>query len=259
MKNKTNYFVIGLFTFIFVFTSVLSAVFFSEEASAPTEPVEVSSTVESTLTVDETTVLETTDESTDTETTETSTTTYDSTTTTEETTVVITTLETTTLAKIIVTTQPTTTKQTTTQTTTVKTTMTTTTTQTQEETTTTTTDTISGNRTFVKNFSRGTYYCYGKAMKGGSGRQLISCAVGDDFAKGSIASSYLYRNYGYNYNGSRTYVYLEIRNYPEMNGYYYLDDSDAGNPNVIDFFYINSSECSFRNAGVVYVDCYIEG
>ena len=198
MKNKTNYFVIGLFTFIFVFTSVLSAVFFSEEASAPTEPVEVSSTVDSTSTVDETTVLETT---------ETSTTTYDSTTTTEETTVVITTLETTTLAKIIVTTQPTTTKQTTTQTTTVKTTMTTTTTQTQEETTTTTTDTSSVNRTFVKNFSRGTYYCYGKAMKGGSGRQLISCAVGDDFAKGSIASSYLYRNYGYNYNGSRTYVF----------------------------------------------------
>lgn len=259
MKNKTNYFVIGLFTFIFVFTSVLSAVCFSEKASAPTEPVEVSSTVESTLTVDETTVLETTDESTDTETTETSTTTSDSTTTTEETTVVITTLETTTSTKIIVTTQPTTTKQTTTQTTTVKTTMTTTTTQTQEETTTTTTDTSSGNRTFVKNFSRGTYYCYGKAMKGGSGRQLISCAVGDDFAKGSIASSYLYRNYGYNYNGSRTYVYLEIRNYPEMNGYYYLDDSDAGNPNVIDFFYINSSECPFRNAGVVYVDCYIEG
>ena len=44
-----------------------------------------------------------------------------------------------------------------------------------------------------------------------------------------------------------------------MNGYYYLDDSDVGNPNVIDFFYINSSECPFRNAGVVYVDCYIEG
>lgn len=259
MKNKTNYFVIWLFTFIFVFTSALSAVCFSEKASAPTEPVEVSSTVEPTLTVDETTVLETTDESTDTETTETSTTTSDSTITTEETTVVITTLETTTSTKIIVTTQPTTTKQTTTQTTNQTTTVTTTTTQTQEETTTTTTETSSGNRTFVKNFSRGTYYCYGKAMKGGSGRQLISCAVGDDFAKGSIASSYLYRNYGYNYNGSRTYVYLEIRNYPEMNGYYYLDDSDAGNPNVIDFFYINASECPFRNAGVVYVDCYIEG
>jgi hypothetical protein len=42
-----------------------------------------------------------------------------------------------------------------------------------------------------------------------------------------------------------------------MSGYYYLDDSDAGNSNVIDFLYINSSECPFRNVGVISVDCYI--
>lgn len=113
------------------------------------------------------------------------------------------------------------------------------------------------NMAFVKTFSRGTYYCYGGPRRGGSGRQLISCGYGNGTVKGSIASSYLYRNYGYNYNGNRTMVYLEISGYPAMNGYYYLDDSDAGNPNVIDFFYITSSECLFRNQGVVSVNCYI--
>lgn len=113
------------------------------------------------------------------------------------------------------------------------------------------------NMSFVKVFSRGTYYCYGGPRQGGSGRQLISCGCGNGTVKGSIASSYLYRNYGYNYNGKRTMVYLEISGYPAMNGYYYLDDSDAGNPNVIDFFYITSSECLFRNQGVVSVNCYI--
>lgn len=113
------------------------------------------------------------------------------------------------------------------------------------------------NMSFVKVFSRGTYYCYGGPRRGGSGRQLISCGCGNGTVKGSIASSYLYRNYGYNYNGKRTMVYLEISGYSAMNGYYYLDDSDAGNPNVIDFFYITSSECLFRNQGVVSVNCYI--
>jgi hypothetical protein len=116
----------------------------------------------------------------------------------------------------------------------------------------------SNNRTFVKTFTRGTYYCYGCSKVGGSGRTLISCAVGDGDVKGSIASSYLFKNYGYNYNGNRTKVYLEISSYPQMNGYYYLDDSDAGNSNVIDFFYINSSECQFKNAGVISVNCYID-
>ena len=257
MKNTLHRLAILLLSIFFLTIALMAFICFEYKVSAPTEDsIEV---LETNIT-DETTTIETTVETTveDTETTEeeiteTSSTTSDSTTTTEETTVVITTLATTTTTQIVVTTQPTTTKQTTA----IKTTTTATTTQTSEETT-TTSETSSGNRTFVKNFSRGTYYCYGCAMKGGSGRQLISCAVGDDFAKGSIASSYLYRNYGYNYNGNRTYVYLEIRNYPEMNGYYYLDDSDAGNPNVIDFFYINASECPFRNAGVVYVDCYIE-
>lgn len=109
--------------------------------------------------------------------------------------------------------------------------------------------------TYVKNFSRGTYYAYGYQCTGGSGRSLIDCSYGSNGVKGSIASSYLYRNYGYNYNGKRTMVYLEISGYPSMNGYYYLDDSDAGNSNVIDFYYTYNSNCQFQ--GVVSVDCYI--
>lgn len=111
--------------------------------------------------------------------------------------------------------------------------------------------------TFVKTFNRGTYYSYGGARKGGSGRQLIDCSKGDGVVKGSIASSYLYKNYGYNHSGSRTKVYLEISGYYSMNGWYYLDDSDAGNSNVIDFFYISGNSCPFRNQGVVSVKCYI--
>lgn len=112
------------------------------------------------------------------------------------------------------------------------------------------------NLTYVKNFSRGTYYAYGGARYGGSGRDLIDCSYGDGYVKGSIASSYLYYNYGY-YYGGRTTVYLEIYGYPSMSGYYYLDDCDAGNSEVIDFFYYYGGNCQFQNQGVVSVDCYI--
>lgn len=114
-----------------------------------------------------------------------------------------------------------------------------------------------GSMSYVKHFTRGTYYAYGGPRKGGSQRQLIDCSTGDGTVKGSIASSYLYRNYGYNYNGKRTMVYLEIEGYSQMNGYYYLDDCDAGNPNVIDFFFLYGSNCPFQRQGVVQVDCYI--
>lgn len=115
----------------------------------------------------------------------------------------------------------------------------------------------SGELTYVKPFTRGTYYAYGGPRNGGSQRQLIDCSIGDGTVKGSIASSYLYQNYGYNYNGKRTTVYLEIEGYSQMSGYYYLDDCDAGNSNVIDFFFLYESNCPFKEQGVVQVDCYI--
>ena len=114
-----------------------------------------------------------------------------------------------------------------------------------------------GELTYVKLFTRGTYYAYGGPRNGGSQRQLIDCSIGDGTVKGSIASSYLYQNYGYNYNGKRTPVYLEIEGYSQMSGYYYLDDCDAGNSNVIDFFFLYESNCPFKEQGVVQVDCYI--
>lgn len=131
-------------------------------------------------------------------------------------------------------------------------------TSTEAVTTVTTTEAVaapSNSLSYVKHFSRGTYYAYG--TKGGSGRTLIDCSIGDGTVKGSIASSYLYKNYGYNYNGKRTMVYLEVEGYSQMNGYYYLDDSDAGNSNVIDFFFYKNSNCPFQYQGVVPVECYI--
>ena len=112
--------------------------------------------------------------------------------------------------------------------------------------------------TYVKHFTRGTYYAYGGERYGGSGRYLYDCSCGNgNDIKGSIASSYLYNNYGYNYNGERTKVYLEVVGYPNMSGYYYCDDSDAGNWNVIDFFYWYESNCQFQYQGVVEVDVWI--
>jgi hypothetical protein len=100
---------------------------------------------------------------------------------------------------------------------------------------------------FVKTFTHGTYYAYGEPRKGGSGRQLIDCSQGEGGIKGSIASRYLYDNYGYNYNGKRTMVYLEVEGYPQMNGFYYLDDSNAAGYNdVIDFFFLCNSNCPFQ-------------
>ena len=117
--------------------------------------------------------------------------------------------------------------------------------------------------TYVKRFSRGTYYPAGPNAKGGSTRYLIDCSKGDGTVKGSVASSYLYTVYDYDYNGSRTLLYLEVydkkgvRDFSDMNGYYYLDDSDNWNPNVIDFFYEYEDNCPFKGIGVVDVECWV--
>lgn len=113
-----------------------------------------------------------------------------------------------------------------------------------------------GELEFVKNFSRGTFYTYGTSAIGGSGRALIDCSIGSGSIKGSIASSYLYNLYGYGDEINRPIFYLQCLECPKMNGYYYLDDSDAGNPEVIDFFYLYADNCPFNTIGVVSVDCY---
>lgn len=153
-----------------------------------------------------------------------------------------------------------------TETTTQETTMVTTTcintTTTKEETSSENVDNSS--LTYLKTFHRGTYYSgqyYSSNpanVKGGSGRVLIDCSIGDGTGiKGSIASNYIQRNYGYNRNGGRTLVYIECVQYPELNGTYYLDDSQGYNNEVIDFFYYYNSNCPFQYQGVVTVEAWL--
>ena len=122
------------------------------------------------------------------------------------------------------------------------------------------------NLTYVKRFTRGTFYhTWGAPSNGGSGRFLLDCSYDNGEIMGSIASSYLYSNYSYNYNGQRTKVYLEVydkhgvSDYSFMNGWYYVDDCDAWNPAVIDFYYTSEGNCpyQFRLDGVVEVECWI--
>ena len=75
--------------------------------------------------------------------------------------------------------------------------------------------------------------------------------------KGSLASNYIYRNYGYNRNNGRTLVYIKCDAYEKMNGLYYLDDSQDYNNEVIDFFYYYPENCPFQQAGVITVDAWL--
>ena len=63
--------------------------------------------------------------------------------------------------------------------------------------------------------------------------------------------------YGYSYNGKRTICYIEVAEHDEMNGYYFLDDSNATsdiNPyDMIDFYYVSYDNVPgwFKSAGVI--------
>lgn len=140
----------------------------------------------------------------------------------------------------------------------------------------TSTTTQSNGMELIKTFTRGTYYAYGNENTyGGSGRKLIDGSIGDGTVKGSVASSYIlwyagarlygydyytwknsliygapYVTEGYNYNGKRTMVYIST-GLSSVDGYYYLDDCDAGNPEVVDFFYYYNSNSPFCNQGVL--------
>lgn len=104
---------------------------------------------------------------------------------------------------------------------------------------------------------KGTYYA-GKSVpcKGGSGRTLIDCTVGKDGIKGSVASRYAYEKWGYKANGGRTKLYLEIKGYESMNGWYWVDDCNAVN-SIIDFYFYKNANCPWRKAGIVEVKAYV--
>lgn len=156
---------------------------------------------------------------------------------------------------------------------TTKTTKTTTATTTTYSVTTVTTTTTVGitvkddgapnaSRRFVKTFSRGTYYPgwegYGSTqIYGGSGRLLMDCSIKDDEIKGSVACKYIQEKYGYNYNGDRTIVYLDIPELPDMSGFYFIDDSCL-RYDTIDFYFTYKANCPFENQGVLTnISCYI--
>ena len=133
---------------------------------------------------------------------------------------------------------------------------------------TTTTQVVIGNEdvrnsaNFVKTFTRGTYYpgleAYGSTqVYGGSGRLLMDCSIKDDEIKGSVACKYVYEKYGYNYNGARTIVYLDIPEMPELSGFYFVDDC-CGRYDTIDFYFTYKANCPFMNQGVLTkISCYI--
>lgn len=115
---------------------------------------------------------------------------------------------------------------------------------------------------FVKTFTRGTYYpgweAYGSTqVYGGSGRLLMDCSIKDDEIKGSVACKYIQEKYGYNYNGARTIVYLDIPEMTELSGFYFVDDSCL-RYDTIDFYFTYEANCPFKNQGVLTkISCYV--
>lgn len=181
-------------------------------------------------------------------------------TTTASTTMVETTTEETTVETTTTTTTTTTTEEETTTSTTTTTTVATTTSSTETtepEVITTITSDVMENLSYLGVFT-GTYYKGAtNPCNGGSGRVLIGCDVKSDSYKGSVASRLVYETYGYNVNG-KTMLYLEFESFPNMNGWYSVDDCNADR-NIIDFYFPNYNNCPWQNAGLTTVQAWIAG
>lgn len=105
----------------------------------------------------------------------------------------------------------------------------------------------------------GTYYpatAYYDGVCGGSSRTLLGYGDYGNNIRGSIASRSLQEAYGYKRNG-RTTVYLEFPEFPEMDGFYYVDDCSAYY-GIIDVFVWSDATCPFGVKGKTPIDCYIE-
>lgn len=146
---------------------------------------------------------------------------------------------------------------TTTVTTTCSTTVNTTVTSVSESTTAETVTDFRDAMTYLGDFTA-TYYkgdsvpCYG-----GSGRMLVSCYEKDEWYKGSVASRWVYGQYGYELNGKTT-VYIEFDYYPRLNGWYSVDDYNA-DPGIIDFYFADYATCPWQNDGVTGCRVWIGG
>lgn len=91
---------------------------------------------------------------------------------------------------------------------------------------------------------------------GGSGNQLIDCTPKAGETKGSVACRRIFEDYGYTVNG-RTRVYLEFESYPEMNGWYFIDDC-CQSMDVVDVYFIDYSTCPWQNDGNTDVHLWVE-
>lgn len=152
----------------------------------------------------------------------------------------------------------TTTSTTTTSTTTTTITTTTVTTVTTLMTTTTTTVEYDfKDRLIDYGWFVGKYY-HGETApcNGGSGNQLIDCTPKAGETKGSVACRRIFEDYGYTVNG-RTRVYLEFESYPEMTGWYFVDDC-CQSMDVVDVYFIDYSTCPWQNDGNTDVHLWVE-
>lgn len=150
---------------------------------------------------------------------------------------------------------------TTTDVTTITTTATSTTTATTIDTThTTTTDVtttdLSKYLNYIGEFTGKYYHGDYNPCFGGSGRLLEDCTPKSGEMKGSVACRYIQENFGYNVNG-RTRVYLELPSYPDMNGFYWVDDACASST-VVDFYFINYATNPWQNDGVTDIHLWME-
>lgn len=113
------------------------------------------------------------------------------------------------------------------------------------------TDTMTYLGSFCANYYHGDYVpCYG-----GSGRMLVSCYEKDEWYKGSVASKFVFDNYGYEVNG-KTMVYIEFPSFERLNGWYSVDDYNADS-SIVDFYFADYSTCPWQNDGVVMCQVWI--
>ena len=129
------------------------------------------------------------------------------------------------------------------------------TTSTGDTTTSATTTTANSEMVSLGSF-KATYYKGSKnPCNGGSGRVLSSCYVKDDEYKGSVASRLVYESYGYFKDGIIT-VYVEFPAFPQLDGYYSVDDCNA-DVKVFDFYFADYGTCPWGYDGVTICNVWI--
>lgn len=114
---------------------------------------------------------------------------------------------------------------------------------------------ITDTMTYLGSFCATYYKGNGVPCYGGSGRMLVSCYEKDEWYKGSVASKFVFENYGYDVNG-KTMVYIEFPSFERLNGWYSVDDCNADS-SIVDFYFADYSTCPWQNDGVVMCQVWI--